>query len=143
RFFTTSGDLGRSWTEPEVLRYEDGEQVLCPASLAHVLSSTKTGRFYLITNILAEPTWGCRPRFTLQIAEIDVDTLRLRRDSVAVIDTNDPSGPPTTDFSNWRWYEDRETGDIVLVMTGCPGDRGRSEDCGVPPHSYRYEICFE
>jgi hypothetical protein len=142
KFTTTSRDLGTTWAEPEILRYDDGSQVLCPASLANIFISSKTHRLYIITNILAEPTWGCRPRFTLQIAEMDMATLRIIRESVTVIDTNDTSGGklPMIDFSNWRWYEDRITGDIVMVMTGCPGDKGRSETCGVPPHSYRYDL---
>ncbi len=142
KFLTTSADMGGSWAEPEILRYDDGSQVLCPASLANIFISSKTHGLYIITNVLSEPTWGCRPRFTLQIAEMDMATLRVIRESVTVIDTNDTSGGklPTIDFSNWRWYEDRETLGLVLVMTGCPGDKGRSETCGVPPHSYRYDI---
>ena len=48
--------------------------------------------------------------------------------------------PEDIRFSNFRWHEDRETGDIVLFMTACPGNRPRTPDCGCPMHSYRYDI---
>ena len=71
-----------------------------------------------------------------------MEGFRVLRDTVTVIDANETAGgkPAMIDFSNWRWYEDRETKDVVMVMTGCPGDKGRFEACGVPPHSYRYDI---
>ncbi len=142
RFFTTTSDQGKTWSEPELLRFTDGRQVYCPASLTHVFRSTKNGRLYLITNILDRPTVACDPRTTLQIAEMDLKTLRVMPETVTVIESRDAAAgqPANIRFSNFRRYEDRETRNIVLVMTGCPGDVGRSESCGVPPHSYRYEI---
>lgn len=142
RLWTISADLGKSWAEPEILRYADGSQVPCPASLANLFLSSKTGKLYLIANILDESTWGCRPRSPLQIAEMDRETFRVMRDTVTVIDANAAGVEKgkEIDFSNWRWYEDRATKDVVLVMSGCPGDKGRSETCGVPPHSFRYDI---
>jgi hypothetical protein len=142
KFYTTSADQGKTWSEPEPLRFSNGQQLYCPASLAHVFRSTKNGRLYIITNILDKPTIGCDPRSTLQIAEIDMATLRVLPETVTAIETRnvDAGQPENIRFSNWRRYEDRETKNIILVMTGCPGDVGRSEICGVPPHSYRYEI---
>ena len=69
-------------------------------------------------------------------------TLRVMPETVTVIETRDVAAgqPANIRFSNWRRYEDRETRNIVLVMTGCPNDVGRYETCGVPPHCYRYEI---
>jgi hypothetical protein len=140
KFITTSRDLGRTWEEPQPLRYTDGTQVYCPASLAHIFVSSKNGRIYLITNFLDRPTQGCDPRTSLQIAELDPTTLRVIRDSLTTIETRQPDQLETIRFSNWRWYEDRETRDIVLFMTGCPGNQGRHEACRVPPHSYRYDL---
>lgn len=142
KFYATTSDQGKTWSEPELLRFTDGRQVFCPASLTHVFRATKNGRLYLITNILDRPTVACDPRTTLQIAEIDMTTLRVMPETVTVIETRDVAAgqPANIRFSNWRRYEDRETRNIVLVMTGCPNDVGRYETCGVPPHCYRYEI---
>ena len=142
KFYTTSADQGKAWSEPEPLRYSDGRQVYCPACLAHAFCSPKNGRLYIITNILDAPTCGCDPRTTLQIAEVDLQTLRIIPETVTVIETRDAAAgqPETIRFSNWTRYEDRATQNTVLFMTGCPGDVGRHETCGVPPHCYRYDI---
>jgi hypothetical protein len=143
RFYTTSDDLGQTWTDPLPLRYTDGGQVYCPASLAHVLVSGKNGRPYIITNVLDAPTTrGCDPRTTLHIAAMDPTTLGIIRDTVTVIETRDVDAgePENIRFSNWRRYEDRENGNIVLLMTAGPGDVGRHPGCGCAPHSYRYDI---
>jgi hypothetical protein len=144
RFHAVSTDAGRTWTDPAPMYYTDGGQVYCPACLAHVFLSSKNGRLYMITNYLDEPTVGCDPRTTLQIAEVDIDSLHVIRDTMTAIETRDAAAgqPKTIRFSNWRWYEDRETKNIVLHMTACPGNDGRHEDCGCPPHSYRYEIAL-
>lgn len=142
KFYVTSADQGRTWSEPTLLRLADGRQAYGPASLTHVFRSSRNGRLYLITNLLDRPTVACDPRSTLQIAELDPQSFRVRPETVTVIETRDVAAgqPENIRFSNWRRYEDRENGHIVLLMTGCPGDVGRHETCGVPPHSYRYEI---
>lgn len=142
KFHVTSADEGRTWSEPAILRLTDGRQAYGPASLTHVFRSSRNGRLYLITNILDRPTVACDPRSTLQIAELDPQSLRVKPETMTVIETRDVAAgqPENIRFSNWRRYEDRENGHIVLLMTACPGDVGRHETCGVPPHSYRYEI---
>ncbi|MFH1008464.1 MAG: sialidase family protein [Candidatus Latescibacterota bacterium] len=140
KFFALSSDCGRTWTEPEALRYTDGQLALSPASLGNVFRSKKNGRFHLITNLNDWPCYNCDPRSTLQIAEIDTDTLCIIRESVTPIETRKAGQPMGIRFSNWRSYEDRETGDIVLFMTACPGDAGWKFDCGCSPHCYRYDI---
>jgi hypothetical protein len=145
KFWTVTDDLGKTWSDPDVLTYTDGSQVYCPASLAHVVRSSKNGRLYIIGNFLDEPTEkGCDPRSTLQIAEVDPDAIQVRRETMTVIETrNKQAGQPgTIRFSNWRRYEDRKTGNIVIVMTACPGDIGRFSGGGCPPHSYRYDIAL-
>jgi hypothetical protein len=140
KFLAVTKDLGKTWSEPQPFRYTDGEQVYCPASMSNIFYYPRNGNLYLITNFLDKPTFGCDPRTTLQIAQLDIETLRVIRDSITVIETRQPDQPETIRFSNWWRYEDRETQNPVLLMTGCPGNVGRHEACAVPPHSYRYEI---
>ena len=140
KFYALSSDCGRTWSEPEPLRYTDGELAFSPACLGNVFRSNKNGRFYLITNLNDWPSHNCDPRSTLQIAELDTSTLRIVRESVTGIETRREGQPINIRFSSWRSYEDRATGDIVLFMTACPGDAGRKFDCGCPPHCYRYDI---
>ncbi len=142
RYYFVSSDMGKTWSDAEPVRYEDGELMYSPACLGHVFRASRNGKCYIITNILEKPSHDCDPRTTLQIAELNPETFRVMRDTVTVIEERDPDlgQPETIRFSNWRRYEDRKTGDIVLLMTACPGDVGRFEECGVPPHSYRYDI---
>jgi len=139
KFYAVSDDLGESWSAPQLFRYDDGEQVYCPACLAHVFRG-RNGRLYIITNILDKPTYACDPRTKLQIAEIDRQTFRIIRSSVTIIEQRQPGQNDLVRFSNWRRYEDRKTGHVMLYMSACPGNEGRHENCHCPPHSYRYEI---
>ncbi len=138
--YSISEDNGWTWSPGEPLLYDDGGYVLSPASLGNVFRSSKNGRFYAITNFIDEPTYNCDPRTKLQIAELDTTTLRVIRDSVTVIDEREGDEPEYIRFSNFRWYEDRETQDIALYMAHNAGDTGRSVGCGLDPHNYRYDI---
>ncbi len=143
RYFVISSDQGRTWSKPDFFRYEDGGDVYNCGCLGHILRSKKNGRPYLITHILDQPSSnGQLPRDFLQIAEVNPKNLRVIRDSVTVIEgkAQPPEKWDNCWYSNWVWYEDRETKNLVLFMTGNPGDQGRYEGCGVPAHSFRYEI---
>jgi hypothetical protein len=142
RYVVTSRDLGKTWSDPEPLRFEDGQLLHNPACLGQLFHSTKNNRLYLISNILDRPVFGHDPRYPLCIAEIDRSTLRLKRHTLTTIETRDETRgqPETIRFSNWAGYEDRKTKNLFLFITGCPGNTGRHETCGVSPHSFRYEI---
>jgi hypothetical protein len=75
--------------------------------------------------------YECWPRNRIQIAELDEDRLAIVRDSVTIIDqTPLESG---TSFSNFSFYEERETGKLVAVMPWWVKDADAS-------HGYRYDI---
>ena len=141
-YYTLSNDDGRTWSEPEPLLYDDGSYAYSPACLANVLRSSKNGRFYVMTNFAEGPCVNCDPRNRLQIAEIDTTTLTIKKDTVTIIEPQDESlnQPDNIRFSNFRWYEDRETQNIVLHMT--PGHDGSGWPQGYRPSlcAYCYEI---
>ncbi len=151
KFYAVSEDGGHTWTDGQMLRYEDRGAVYAPASFSRVFLSSKNGRLYLITNINDRPCYGCDPRTKLQIAEINMDTLRVIRESVTIIDQRHEGQQESIRFSNFAWQEDRPTGNMILYMTPTTGPTGsweagdirdtpRSPDCAVPPHCYKYEI---
>ncbi|NIA13139.1 MAG: hypothetical protein GWP08_03590, partial [Nitrospiraceae bacterium] len=41
----------------------------------------------------------------------------LKRDTITAIDERDEDDSPTTQISNFRFYQDRPTGDIVVFAT--------------------------
>ncbi len=142
RYFVISRDLGKTWSAPEPLRFDDGQILNTPACMGQLYRSGKNGRLYLIDNILDRPVFGHDPRYPLRIVEVDEATFRLKRQTLTTIETRDEQQGRTIRFSNWARYEDRETKNLILFITGCPGNEGRHEACGVPPHSYRYEVEF-
>ena len=140
KHFAVSDDDGHTWSDAGPMLYDDGEYVLSPASYSVAIRSSKNGRLYLITNFVDVNPMNCDPRTVLQIAEVDTDTLRIIRDSLTVIEQRTPDQPEYIRFSNFPVYEDHETGDIVLLMAHNAGDTGRSPDCKISPHNFRYDI---
>jgi len=139
KLYTVSEDGGETWSEPEPLTYEDGRWVYSPRSYQDAILSSKNGKPYVILNIASGPCFNCDPRTSLHIAEVDTDTLCLKRDSIAVIDTKHEEHHELVRFSNWQTIEDRKTRNLLLFMKlhmsqYCPVRDGY--DCNL----YRYEI---
>ncbi|MCD6361941.1 MAG: exo-alpha-sialidase, partial [Armatimonadetes bacterium] len=67
KFMATSDDGGLTWTEPEPLRFDDGEPVNSPASLAEFVRVSGSERLWWIGNISPEPVYGQTPRYPLYI----------------------------------------------------------------------------
>jgi hypothetical protein len=139
-YYALSHDQGKTWDDAQPLVYDDGSTAMAPACLAHAFRSTKNGRVYVITNFTDHPAMNCDPRNECWIVEIDPDTCRIKRDTMTTIDRADimPGKWPPPRFSNFIWYEDRATGDIVLLMTPSPGDDPRPMDTS----ALRYDIAL-
>lgn len=139
-YYAISHDQAQTWDPrgPQQLVYDDGTYALSPACLPHVLRPKKNGRVYVITNFTEHQPHNCDPRNELYIAEIDARTHRIIRDSMTIIERAQPKDGhwPPPRFSNFCWYEDRRSGDIVLYLTH-EQVPGYSE---FEPHAYRYDI---
>ncbi len=136
-YYAISENDGKTWSEPEPLLFDDGSYAYSPACFIGAFRSSKNGRLYVMTNLADGPCVNCDPRNKLYIAEIDTDTFRIKKDTVAFIMRNSKKAgePDTIRYSNFRWYEDRETQNIVLFVTPCGG-----EGEGMNSHSYRCDI---
>lgn len=122
RYTTFSEDGGMNWTEPAPLVYEDGGTVWTPASPHRFHMSTKTGRTYVLANILPGPVYGQTPRYPLTIAEFDTDRLCVLRDTVQVIQDLPEGAPESRRYTNFSMYEERGSGDLILQMPEQPKD---------------------
>jgi len=114
-------------------RYDDGSTVWTPASVHRFFPSSKTGKSYVIANILPGPVYGQTPRYPLTIAEFDTNRLCVRRDTVQVIQGLPEGAPKSRRYTNFSMYEERGTGDLVLLMPEEPKkvefeERTRPED---------------
>lgn len=131
-------DGGLTWKLGEPLRFDDGGTVYSPCAWSQFIRSSKTGKWYWIGNILGEPTYGnCDPRYPLQIVELNGKTLRLKRSTVTVIEDKAPEDDKWVRFSNFRTYEERGTGDLILLMTKSYCEFAPA---GLPTPAYRYRI---
>lgn len=139
KMYSVSQDKGKTWSKPELLTYGDGAYVYSPRSYQEIFRSRKNGRIYAVLNICDEPTSDCDPRDRLHIAEIDPQTLCIKRNTVAVVDEKHPEAHSLVRFSNWLMFEDRKTLNPILLMR-----QHMSEYCpvryGYDLSSYRYEI---
>lgn len=124
KWYSVSSDGGATWTAPEPWGYADGRSFFSPASFSQLLRHS-TGRHFWFGNISPSNVAGNSPRHPLVFGEVDPVTLRLKVESVTIIDTLQPDDHPSTQFSNFTAHEDRANGDILVHMP-----RLRVEDDG-------------
>ena len=116
RFSAVSEDGGSTWSTPEPLHYDDGSEVWTPASISTFYDSTKTGKTYWLGNILDGPVFGQIPRYPLALAEFDPASTCLIRDSVRVIQDRPEGAHEHVRYTNFGWYEDRKSGDLIITL---------------------------
>ena len=122
RYSTLSEDGGMTWTAPEPLVYDDGETVWTPASVHRFFLSSKTGKTYLLANILEAPVYHQKPRYPLCLAEFDIRGVCVLRDTVEVIQDLPPGAPAERRYTNFSMHEERGNLDLILVMPEQPRD---------------------
>lgn len=114
-----SSDEGLTWSKPVPLGCSDGTPIESGSNGCALVRSSTNGKLYFIGNLArdgerAKANW---PRSPLVIAELQEEPLAIRRETITVIDERAPHEPPLTQMSNFRYYEDRETGDVVVFLS--------------------------
>lgn len=149
RPYALSDDDGQSWSIPEPLTWDDGAGLTSPRAWSQLIRSQANGRLYWIATILPaledaghiRERWPSRadPRYPLQIAEVDEQTIALRRDTLTIIEDRAPEETPFVRFSNFFAYNERETDDLVLLMMKSYHEDQPDLD-HMPHPAYRYRI---
>ena len=136
-----SRDDGETWTPPEPLRYHDHFLMESGSNGPCLWRSSKTGKLYFIGNpcVAGERAVGNWPRSPLAIFEVREEPFALRRDTMTVIDQRGPGDAARLQLSNFRFYEDREDGNLVLFMTRL-GEKGGEPDTQGDLYRYRIEL---
>ncbi len=116
KWCSLSHDGGYTWTDAEPLLYDTGENFFSPAAGSILIRSSRNGKLYWIGNIVPENPDGNRPRYPLQIAEVCEEKKAVKKHTVRSIDDRSESDSSFVQLSNYRVYEDRETGEFVLFM---------------------------
>jgi hypothetical protein len=114
-----SADDGLTWSEPQPLGCSDGGAIESGSNGCALLRSPRSGKVYWIGNLAmdgerANANW---PRSPLVIAEVQEEPFALKRETITVIDRRAPAEPRLTQMSNFRFYQDRQTGDVVLFLS--------------------------
>ena len=138
RWVSISKDKGTSWSEVSPLTYHTGEHFFSPATGSRLIRNSGNGKLYWIGNILKENPDGNRPRYPLQIAEVDEEKIAIIKETVSVVEDKQEGDSSFVQFSNFRVYEDRETHEFVLTMARI---QERSEkDLTSPAYQYRIKM---
>ena len=116
KYCGVSTDRGTTWSAPELLKYEDGSTVWMPASCGRFYNSSKTGKTYLIANILDKPVFGQVPRYPLTIAEFDRENRCIVKESVQVIQDRPEGAHEKVRYTNFGMYEDRLTKNLIITL---------------------------
>jgi hypothetical protein len=114
-----SEDEGLTWSVPRPLGCSDGGSIESGSNGSALLRSVKTDQLYWIGNLAmdGDRANGNSPRSPLVIVEAQEKPFALRRETITVIDRRAPGEPPLTQMSNFRFYQDRETGDVVVFLS--------------------------
>jgi hypothetical protein len=138
RWYSISKDRGYSWSQVSPLTHHTGDKFFSPATGSRLIRNSKDGKLYWIGNILKANPDGNRPRYPLQIAEVDEEKIAIIKETVSVIEDKQEGDSPFVQFSNFRVYEDREIHEFVLTMARI---QERSEkDLTSPAYQYRIEV---
>ncbi len=119
KWLAFSEDGGETWSDPGPLRFDDCTLLESGSNGSALFRSFKTSRLYWIGNpcVGEERAHGNFPRAPLAIYEVQEEPFALRRETGMIIDDRGPEEPIGLQLSNFRFYQDRETGEVVLFMT--------------------------
>ncbi|MCX8182802.1 MAG: glycoside hydrolase [Crenarchaeota archaeon] len=147
KWVSFSNDQCETWTTPVPLTGDDGEPIESSSTGSALFRSVKNGRLYWIGNLCLQGVRpnGNFPREPLYIVEVQEEPFALKRNTITVIDRREPGESHYLQLSNFRFYQDRETGDIVLFLTRY-GENSTDEDWAKTwmfANYYRYRIAIE
>jgi hypothetical protein len=120
KYIAYSNDNCKSFSTPQILVYEDSRPLWSPSSYCAIIRSSINKRYYLITNILDNPTYSSYPRDPLSLAEIIPEKGIILKNTVRIIDTNKEPEVERRRYTNFGMYEDKFTREIVLTLPEQP-----------------------
>lgn len=119
KWLSFSEDDGLTWSEPMPLPCDKGDPIESSATGSALFRSIKTGKLYWLGNLCihGQRPNGNYPRTPLVVAEVQEAPFALKRDTITVIGQRAPNEPQEVQMSNFRFYQDRESGDLVVFVT--------------------------
>lgn len=139
KWLSFSIDEGSTWSSPEPLPATGGDPIESGANGSALFRSIKNGKLYWMGNLApgGERARGNWPRSPLVIAEVQEKPFALKRETIFKVDERSGTDSPKVQLSNFRFYQDRATGDLVIFLTRY-GER--SEKDWMLADYYRYRV---
>jgi hypothetical protein len=119
KWLTISTNEAESWSAPVPFPATEAAPIESGANGSAFFRSVKNARLYWIGNLAlrGERPKGNWPRSPLCIVEVQESPFALKRESIFAVDERTFNDSPRVQMSNFRFYEDRETGDLVIFLT--------------------------
>lgn len=138
KWLSLSEDAGCRWSPPEPFALDDGTAFHSPSSGSALVRHQRSGALFWIGNLCSRNALGNRPRHPLVYAQVDEHARVpvLRRETLRTIDECRPGEPEALQLSNFRVYEDRESGELVLLMARLEEKGPRNLEA--PAREYRF-----
>ncbi|MFA5859527.1 MAG: sialidase family protein [Elusimicrobiota bacterium] len=137
KWYVLSSDGGYTWSEPNVLTYDDSSSFYAPSTGSILIRHSVNKKLYWFTNIIPMNSDGNRPRYPLQVCEIDEVTIAVKKETVAVIDDKHEGDSDLLQLSNFKVYEDRESHEFVLTMARI---QEKGKELTSPAYEYRIKV---
>ncbi|MBM3263475.1 MAG: exo-alpha-sialidase [candidate division Zixibacteria bacterium] len=114
-----SEDGACTWSDPVPLGCDKGPAFESSATGSALFRSILDGKLYWMGNLCTggQRPRGNYPRVPLVVAEVQEEPFALKRNTITVIGDRAPGEPPEVQMSNFRFYQDRENGDLVVFVT--------------------------
>jgi hypothetical protein len=141
KWLTFSSDEGLNWSAAVPFPAAEGEPIESGANGSAFFRSIKNSRLYWIGNLAlrGERPKGNWPRSPLCLVEVQESPLALKRDTIFAIDERNFNDSPRVQMSNFRFYQDRLTGDLVIFLSRY-GEQSEKE--WMLANYYRYRVAL-
>jgi hypothetical protein len=119
KWLSFSSDDGLSWSAPVPLPATGGAPIESGSNGSALFRSTRNGKLYWLGNlaIRGERPNGNSPRSPLCLVEVQEEPFALKRETIFVVDERTGGDSPAVQLSNFRLYQDRDTGELVIFLT--------------------------
>lgn len=113
-WYSLSSDKGKTWSNAKPWIYDDLQPIFAPSAISKFVRHS-SGRLFWLGNVRPnDDAVGNESRYPLVIGEVDKNTGMLIRSSMVSIVDRQTSMSDKIQFSNFTFYEDRVTREIVV-----------------------------
>jgi hypothetical protein len=141
KWLSFSSDDGATWSAPAPLPATGGDPIESGANGSALFRSIKNGKLYWMGNLAlrGERPRGNWPRSPLVMVEVQEAPFALKRDTIFAVDERTYNDSPRVQMSNFRFYQDRQTGDVIIFLTRY-GEQSEKEWMLADYYRYRVEM---